>query len=105
MIVASNQRWALMCETPEQPLDLAELAARMDHAALDLVLVEGFKDEPVPKIALWRRGIKGEMAYLLDEYVIALASDDKLAINIPLLDINQPVNVADFIENWLKTGH
>ena len=45
------------------------------------------------------------MAYLLDEYVIALASDDKLAINIPLLDINQPVNVADFIENWLKTGH
>ena len=102
MIVASNQSWALMCETPEQPLDLAELAARM---ALDLVLVEGFKDEPVPKIALWRRGIKGEMAYLLDEYVIALASDDKLAINIPLLDINQPVNVADFIENWLKTGH
>ena len=105
VIVASNQRWALMCETPEQPLDLAELAARMDHAALDLVLVEGFKDEPVPKIALWRRGIKGEMADLLDEYVIALASDDKLAINIPLLDINQPVNVADFIENWLKTGH
>ncbi len=105
VIVASNQRWALMCETPEQPLDLAELAARMDHAALDLVLVEGFKDEPVPKIALWRRGIKGEMADLLDEYVIALASDEKSAINIPLLDINQPVNVADFIENWLKTGH
>lgn len=104
VIVASNQRWALMCETPDQPLNLAELAAQMDSSALDLVLVEGFKDEPVPKIVLWRRDIKGEVEDLMDEYVIALASDEKSSINIPLLDINQPVNVADFIENWLKTS-
>ncbi|MGK3114422.1 molybdopterin-guanine dinucleotide biosynthesis protein MobB [Candidatus Pantoea formicae] len=104
VIVASNQRWALMCETPDQPLDLTELAARMDSSELDLVLVEGFKDEPVPKIMLWRRGIKGEVADLLDEYVIALVSDEKLTVDRPLLDINQPVTVADFIENWLKTG-
>jgi molybdopterin-guanine dinucleotide biosynthesis protein B len=104
VIVASNQRWALMCETPDQPLNLAELAARMDSSALDLVLVEGFKDEPVPKIVLWRRDIKGEVEDLMDEYVIALASDEKSSINIPLLDINQPVNVADFIENWLNTS-
>ncbi|MGK3128808.1 hypothetical protein ACCW76_06365 [Pantoea sp. C8B4] len=44
------------------------------------------------------------MADLLDEYVIALASDEKLAIGRPLLDINQPVIVADFIENWLIKG-
>jgi len=104
VIVASNQRWALMCETPDQPLNLAELAAQMDSLALDLVLVEGFKDEPVPKIVLWRRDIKGEVEDLMDEYVIALASDEKSSINIPLLDINQPVNVADFIENWLNTS-
>ena len=104
VIVASHQRWALMCETPYKPLDLADLAARMDHSALDLVLVEGFKDEPVAKIALWRRGVKGEVADLLDEHVIALVSDEKLAIDYPLLDINQPVIVADFIENWLKKG-
>jgi len=44
------------------------------------------------------------VADLLDEYVIALARYAKVAANIPLLDINQPVIVADFIENWLKTG-
>ncbi|MGK3126907.1 hypothetical protein ACCY16_22600 [Candidatus Pantoea formicae] len=55
-------------------------------------------------MALWRRGIKGEVSDLLDEHVIALVSDEKLAIDCPLLDINQPVGVADFIENWLKTG-
>ena len=102
VIVASTQRWALMCETPDQPLNLAELVARMDSSALDLVLVEGFKDEPVPKIALWRRDVKGEVADLLDEYVVALASDENLTIDRPLLDINQPVKIADFIENWLR---
>ena len=102
VIVASTQRWALMCETPDQPLNLAELVARMDSSTLDLVLVEGFKDEPVPKIALWRRDVKGEVADLLDKYVVALASDENLTIDRPLLDINQPVKIADFIENWLR---
>lgn len=104
VIVASTQRWALMCETPDQPLNLAELVARMDSSSLDLVLVEGFKDEPVPKIALWRRDVRGEVADLLDEYVVALASDENLTIDRPLLDINQPVKIADFIENWLRKG-
>lgn len=104
VIVASNQRWALMCETPDRSLDLTELAARMDSSTLDLVLVEGFKGEPVPKIALWRHGVKGEVTDLLDEYVIAVASDEKLAIDRPILGINQPVIVADFIEEWLKRG-
>lgn len=104
VIVASNQRWALMCETPDQPLDLIELAARMDSSALDLVLVEGFKEEPIPKIALWRRGVKGEFTDLLDEFVIAVVSDEKLATNRPLLDINRPAEVADFMAAWLKRG-
>lgn len=53
-IVASEQRWALMTETPETPeLDLTWLVSRMDASKLDVVLVEGFKHEPVPKILLF----------------------------------------------------
>ncbi|ADU71243.1 molybdopterin-guanine dinucleotide biosynthesis protein MobB [Pantoea sp. At-9b] len=100
VIVASNQRWALMCETPDEPLNLHQLAARMDHALLDLVLVEGFKDEPVAKIVLWRTGVKGAIADLLDDYVIAVASDVESALPIPVLDINQPQQIADFIAEW-----
>ncbi|PIF24035.1 molybdopterin-guanine dinucleotide biosynthesis protein MobB [Candidatus Pantoea floridensis] len=102
VIVASNQRWALMSETPNQPLNLVALASRMELSTLDLVLVEGFKDEPVPKIALWRRGVKGEIEDLLDSHVIAIATDEDLEIKLPLLDINQPQRVADFIVEWLK---
>lgn len=46
-MVASNQRWALMTETPDEaPLDLAYLVSRMDHSTLDLVLVEGLSMRP-----------------------------------------------------------
>ncbi|WP_277978319.1 molybdopterin-guanine dinucleotide biosynthesis protein MobB [Pantoea endophytica] len=102
VIVASNQRWALMVETPDKPLNLMQLAAQMDCSTLDLVLVEGFKDEPVPKIALWRRGVKGEIKDLLDQHVIAVATDEDIELNLPILDINQPIQVADFIIQWLK---
>ena len=105
VIVASSERWALMCETPEkQSINLPYLLSRMDHATLEVVLVEGFKDEPVPKIVLWRAGIKGGIDELLDEQVIAVASDQKLTLNVPVLDINRPDSVADFIADWLEKG-
>lgn len=103
VMVASSERWALMCETPEKrSIDLPYLLSRMDHSVLEIVLVEGFKEESVPKIVLWRAGIKGGIEELLDEQVIAVASDQKIALNVPVLDINSPDSVADFIADWLK---
>ena len=103
VMVASSERWALMCDTPEkQSIDLPYLLSRMDHSVLEIVLVEGFKEESVPKIILWRAGIKDGIEELLDEQVIAVASDQKLALNVPVLDINRPDSVADFIADWLK---
>ena len=60
-LVASQQRWALMVETPEEPEpDLAYLVSRMDASTLDMVLVEGFKHEPVAKIVLFRARLRAQ---------------------------------------------
>ncbi|MDU5475001.1 MULTISPECIES: molybdopterin-guanine dinucleotide biosynthesis protein MobB [Pantoea] len=104
VIVASSQRWALMCETPDARLDLRYLVSRMDARLLDMVLVEGFKDEPVPKIILWRAGVKGEDLPLLDEHVIAVASDSRFDTDVPLLDLNRPDEITAFIAKWLGRG-
>lgn len=105
-IVASTQRWALMTETPDQErVNLAYLISRMDHAALDLVLVEGFKHEPVSKILLFRSDAGHDVSELtLDEHVIAVASDIPLSVNVPVLDINDTEEIVDFIMRWMTAS-
>lgn len=104
-LVASSQRWALMTETPdEKEIDLAYLISRMDHSRLDLVLVEGFKHEPVAKILLFRSDTGHDVNELtLDEHVIAVASDIPLSVQVPVLDINDGERIVDFILQWMKT--
>ncbi|MBE4966489.1 molybdopterin-guanine dinucleotide biosynthesis protein MobB [Enterobacter cloacae complex sp. P24RS] len=101
-MVASNQRWALMTETPDEaPLDLAYLVSRMDHSTLDLVLVEGFKHEAVAKILLFRSDAGHNVSALtLDEHVIAVASDVALSLDVPVLDLNNVDVIAEFIVEW-----
>lgn len=104
-LVASSQRWALMTETPdEEEIDLAYLISRMDHSKLDLVLVEGFKHEPVAKILLFRSDTGHDITELtLDEHVIAVASDDVLSLPVPVLDINNSEEIVVFIQQWMET--
>lgn len=102
-LVASEKRWALMTETPDkEALNLAFLVSRMDTSKLDIVLVEGFKGEAIPKILLFRK----DRGYLttelqIDQYVLAIASDIPLEVTVPVLDINAPQEIADFITEWL----
>lgn len=102
VLVASQQRWALMTETPsQQALDLHYLASRMDTSMLDLILIEGFKDEAVAKIMLHREETGKPSPALLDKYVVAVASNAKMTTNVPCLDLNSVNEVADFIVRWL----
>ncbi len=104
-LVASNNRWALMTETPEQPpLDLQYLASRFDTGKVDIILVEGFKHEPISKIILYREEVGKPLEDMLDEFVIAIASDRSITGNAPLFDLNDPERIADFIGNWLKSA-
>lgn len=104
-LVASQQRWALMTETPdEEELDLAFLASRMDTSTLDLILVEGFKHEDIAKIVLFREGAgHTQQELMIDAHVIAVASDMPLRIDVPQLDINDIEQLADFIEQWMRS--
>ncbi|MGG5835436.1 molybdopterin-guanine dinucleotide biosynthesis protein MobB [Huaxiibacter chinensis] len=104
-MVASTQRWALMTETPEKrPLNLGWLVSRMDHSALDLVLVEGFKHEDVAKILLFRRDAGHDVSELtMDQHVIAVASDVDISLSVPVLDLNNIEGIVDFIEEWMAS--
>lgn len=99
--MACDGRWALMTETP-QPVSLTYLSAQFDRNLTDLVLVEGFKQEPIEKILLHRHTMTKPLPEI-DEYVLALATDYALEIDRPLLNINDIAQTADFIEDWMES--
>ncbi|QCE32627.1 molybdopterin-guanine dinucleotide biosynthesis protein B [Acetobacteraceae bacterium] len=105
-LVASAKRWALMTETPEaETLNLGYLASRMDETKLDLILVEGFKNEDIPKIQLFRQGAGHPLTDLVcDSHAIAIATDIEIPhLKIPQLDLNSPEEISLFIQNWHLT--
>jgi len=104
VMVASARRWALINENDEQQPEpqLAQLLPHLDPQQFDLLLVEGFKHEPYPKIELQRRALGKPALYPNDSTIIALACDEERRdVPLPVLDINRPENITEFILNWL----
>ncbi len=96
VMVSSAQRWSLTRElrgAPEATLD--ELLAHLGPC--DLVLVEGFKRAPIPKIEVHRAAVTEPLLHRDDPYIVAIATDTAIATALPRLDINDPAQVADFI--------
>ncbi|MFT4149332.1 MAG: molybdopterin-guanine dinucleotide biosynthesis protein B [Paracoccaceae bacterium] len=96
VILASAQRFALMREHRGPEPDLASVLARL--APVDLVLVEGYKRDAHPKVEVFRAGEGRSPIQPSDPTVRAVATDAALAgTGVPLLDLNDPAAVADFI--------
>ncbi|MFQ1023752.1 molybdopterin-guanine dinucleotide biosynthesis protein MobB [Avibacterium paragallinarum] len=103
VMMACDHRWALMTETAS-PVNLAYLAEQFDPQLVDLILVEGFKNEPIAKILLHRQEMTKPLPEL-DGNVIALATDYSLQIPVPLLNINHIEQIAQFIFHWYQQHH
>lgn len=77
VLVSSGKRWAMMHELRGAPeLSLAEALERLGPC--DLVLIEGYKREPLPKLEVWRSAVGKPLLFPQDEHIIALATDDPL---------------------------
>jgi len=97
VMVSSQNRWALMHELrgmPEPSFD--ELVRRM--SPVDLLLVEGFKRHPHPKIEVYRRSLGKPLLHPEDPFVVAVASDAMLpGLALPLLPLSDAGAIAAFI--------
>ena len=101
MMVASTKRWALMHESPEKSKEhsLDELLPHLSLKELDLVLVEGFKHEPLSKIELHRPSLGKPFLFPKVSGVVAIATDEPPVkkIQLPVLDLNKIDEIAEFI--------
>lgn len=100
-LLGSSKRWALMTELPvEREPSLDELASQLDPALADLVLVEGFKQAPIPKIEVHRPSLNYPLLANNDPHIIAVAADSAVATHLPVLDLNNAGEIADFVMHW-----
>jgi len=100
VLVSSSKRWALIHELrgAAEP----SLQDQLKHLSpCDVVIVEGFKSEPIAKIEVHRREAKAPLLYTDDSHVVAIATDEPLDTFLPQLDLNDPAAVARFIVKHL----
>lgn len=95
VVLASAHRFALMHEHRGPEPDLTAVLARM--APVDLILVEGYKRDAHAKIEVFRREAGHDLIQPNDPLVRAVASDLALDLPVPLLDLNNTAEIADFI--------
>jgi molybdopterin-guanine dinucleotide biosynthesis protein B len=103
VLVTSSRRWALMHELRGAPEPgLTEQIERLSPC--DLLLVEGFKHERIPKLEVYRAEVGESLLHPHDPDIVAIASDAKVDTRLPQLDINAPESVAAFILQHVGLG-
>jgi molybdopterin-guanine dinucleotide biosynthesis protein MobB len=106
MLVASRRRTALIVEhtNPLREPKLADVLTNLRLEDLDLVLVEGFKQEAIPKIELHRSGMNRPLLFPSDPNVVAIACDYEIDPGdrpVTTLDINNIQQISHFIRQYM----
>lgn len=101
ILVTSSRRWVLMHE-----LRGAHEPSFDEHvrhlSPCDLLLVEGFKFAPIPKLEVWRKEPGEPLLHPNDPHIVAVASDEKLDTKLPLLHLNDDAAISEFIVRFLE---
>ena len=96
--IVSGTRYAIMHELRGAPEPtLADVLARL--APCDIVLIEGYKREPVPKIEARRLEAANRTPLApTDPHIRAIAADHAIeGENLPAFDLDDTLPIADFI--------
>jgi molybdopterin-guanine dinucleotide biosynthesis protein MobB len=100
-VVASPDRIAVIEDTGKD-YTLAEIRDLYIRNA-DIILAEGYKQNPHPKIEVYRTDLRRERLCGPEDNLIALAGDRPAPAEVPCFDRDDAVGLADLIvERFLK---
>lgn len=96
VLVSSSVRWAHMHELrgAAEPT-LQQLIERISPC--DLLLVEGFKREAIPKMEVYRRDNAKPALHPDDASIVAIAADCRFEAALPQFDLNEASRIAEFV--------
>lgn len=101
VVISSPAKFALM-EWPEEEYRVEAILSRI--TGVDIVLVEGYKRGPLPKIEVFRRANGRDPVALEDPRLIAVVSDTPLDAPVPSFGLDEAGRVAGFLEATFLEG-
>jgi molybdopterin-guanine dinucleotide biosynthesis protein B len=109
VLVSSASRWALIHELRgDAELTLERALAHLSRC--DIVLVEGYKAYPIPKLEVWRAQVGKPVLYPRDPRIVALATDSPAALppdrqtRFPVFALSDLDAIATFVANQATAG-
>ena len=100
VVLVSASRWAIQHElVDEKEPALSEMLERL--APCDVVLIEGYKREAVPKLEIIGPDSNQDFLWKNDPNVVALAADKEIEeCSLPQFSRNDYTQIADFIVSF-----
>ena len=102
IVVTSRKRTAIVIEHPSEQKEpsLVDALKNIHTKDLDLILIEGFKQADIVKIELHRKILNKSYLHPIDFNIIAIATDHDpdTSREIEKLNLNDPSQIADFID-------
>lgn len=96
VLLASDHRTAVLTEHRDTPPTLKSLIVQLPPC--DLVLVEGYKCEAIPKLEVHRAETGKPWLFPDDPHILAVASDGAAPNDFPCIDLNAISLITDFIQ-------
>lgn len=101
-VIISSQEKLAMIKILQEEIPIDEIVRTFDN--VNIIFIEGFKNNMYPKIEVHRAGIDTQLLYKDSRFhistFIAVATDEILNLDIPSLDLNNIDLIADFIEKY-----
>ena len=96
VLISASNRWALMHELRGAPEPTLEEQLKL-FSPCDVVIVEGWKHQNMPKIEVHRKLADKPLLFPQDPSVVAIATDESLATGLPQFALDDGEAVARFI--------
>jgi len=100
VLAASPDQIALVKSTAEESLD-SLLPYFLD---MDIILVEGYKQEKKPKIEVFRSQIHQTPLFLEDDLLVAIVTDSPYSARVPVFQFEDIQAICDLIESFSRIG-
>lgn len=103
MLISADNKLALVKQVRQAPTFEEMLTTYFPD--VDIILIEGFKRVGLPKIEIHRHQHRGVLLCRGENHdpnLIAVVTDGEIEVDVPQLDLNQPVLIVDFLLRHLS---